>query len=143
MKKQFKNKKSAFTLVEIMIVVAIIGILAGIGVPSFIKARRSAQEVMIKNNMRVLRDAVDMLAFEKMVDPAYVPLDELFESIGDAPEGRPNYYCLPWPDGIFLLDMNMQGRPPIILYWTGNLKWYSTEKIAGGTFREVFFDTQD
>lgn len=37
------NKKSAFTLVEIMIVVLIIGILMAIAVPNFVKARESAR----------------------------------------------------------------------------------------------------
>jgi prepilin-type N-terminal cleavage/methylation domain-containing protein len=138
MKKQFKNKKSAFTLVEIMIVVAIIGLLMAIAIPSLIKARRGAQEVMIKNNMRVLRDTVEQLAFEQMVDPVYVPLSDIFAYIGEAPEGKPAYYCLPWPNGIWLLDMSTIGKPPIILYWSGSYKWYSTDNIPGGTFRQIY-----
>jgi prepilin-type N-terminal cleavage/methylation domain-containing protein len=45
-------KKSGFTLVEIMIVVAIIGLLAAIAIPSFVKARNTSQQSACINNMR-------------------------------------------------------------------------------------------
>jgi prepilin-type N-terminal cleavage/methylation domain-containing protein len=45
-------KKSGFTLVEIMIVVAIIGLLAAIAIPSFVKARSTSQQNACINNMR-------------------------------------------------------------------------------------------
>lgn len=48
-----------FTLVEIMIVVAIIGLLASIAIPSFIKARRDAQITAVANDLRVFGDAFD------------------------------------------------------------------------------------
>ena len=47
------NKKG-FTLVEIMIVVAIIGLLAAIGIPSFAKARDSSREKACVNNLRMI-----------------------------------------------------------------------------------------
>lgn len=46
------QNKYAFTLVEIMIVVAIIGLLASIAIPSFIKARNTAQQNGCINNIR-------------------------------------------------------------------------------------------
>lgn len=48
-----KNRKG-FTLVEIMIVVAIIGLLAAIAIPSFIKARNTSQQNACINNLRMI-----------------------------------------------------------------------------------------
>jgi len=46
------SKKQGFTLVEIMIVVAIIGLLAAIAIPSFVKARNTSQQNACINNLR-------------------------------------------------------------------------------------------
>ena len=59
------KKKSGFTLVEIMIVVAIIGLLAAIAVPSFIRARESSQANACINNLRIVDAAVDQAAIEQ------------------------------------------------------------------------------
>ena len=48
------REKKAFTLVEIMIVVAIIGLLVAIAVPNFIKARNTARQNLCYNNMRLI-----------------------------------------------------------------------------------------
>ena len=58
------NKNAGFTLVEIMIVVAIIGLLAAIAIPNFVKARENAQLNSIFNNLRILEGAKDQWALE-------------------------------------------------------------------------------
>jgi len=58
------NRKSGFTLVEIMIVVAIIGLLAAIAIPNFVKARGTAQKNACINNLRQLDGAKEQWALE-------------------------------------------------------------------------------
>jgi prepilin-type N-terminal cleavage/methylation domain-containing protein len=61
---KFANKRSGFTLVEIMIVVAIIALLAAIAVPGFLRARKRAQATRILNDLRMIDSAVDQYAVE-------------------------------------------------------------------------------
>ncbi len=56
--------RAAFTLVEIMIVVAIIALLAAIAVPGFLRARKRSQASKIINDLRMIDSAVDQYAIE-------------------------------------------------------------------------------
>ena len=58
------NKKSGFTLVEIMIVVLIIGLLAAIAIPSFVRARERTRTNTCINNLRQIDSAKEQFAME-------------------------------------------------------------------------------
>ena len=61
---KFSSKRTGFTLVEIMIVVAIIALLAAIAVPGFLRARKRGQATRILNDLRMIDSAVDQYAIE-------------------------------------------------------------------------------
>src|SRR6188472_3230612 len=74
MKIQNTNRRG-FTLVEIMIVVAIIALLAAIAVPGFLRARKRSQASRIINDLRLIDSAVDQYAIEtnkKSGDPVAI-----------------------------------------------------------------------
>ena len=62
---QIKSSRvQGFTLVEIMIVVAIIGLLAAIAIPNFVRARTRSQMNACMNNLRQLDGAIQQYAIE-------------------------------------------------------------------------------
>jgi prepilin-type N-terminal cleavage/methylation domain-containing protein len=64
MKTAKKQRRAGFTLVEIMIVVAIIGLLAAIAIPNFVHSRARSQATACINNMRQIDSAIQQFAME-------------------------------------------------------------------------------
>src|SRR5438874_6096847 len=79
--KKLMNRRSGFTLVEIMIVVAIIALLAAIAIPNFVKARQSSQRSACIANMKQIDGAKATWALEAKKVNSDSPFDsELFGS---------------------------------------------------------------
>jgi general secretion pathway protein G len=64
-----RRKNAGFTLVELMIVMAIIMVLAVVAVPSYVAAMRSAREAALKEDLHVLRNAIDSYTADKQKAP--------------------------------------------------------------------------
>ncbi|HEY3864109.1 MAG TPA: prepilin-type N-terminal cleavage/methylation domain-containing protein [Verrucomicrobiae bacterium] len=71
--KRTNAKKQGFTLVEIMIVVAIIGLLAAIAIPNFVKARTTSQQNACINNLRLIDSSKQQWALEQRQQSSSVP----------------------------------------------------------------------
>jgi len=61
---KMQTRRGGFTLVEIMIVVAIIALLAAIAVPNFLRARKRSQATRVLEDLRILDSATDQYAIE-------------------------------------------------------------------------------
>ena len=72
-----KKQDAGFTLVELMIVMAIIGVLAMVAVPSYISAIKHAREAVLKEDLHTLRAAIDSYTMDKQKAPQ--ALDDLIQ----------------------------------------------------------------
>jgi prepilin-type N-terminal cleavage/methylation domain-containing protein len=101
-----KNSRKAFTLVEIMIVVLIIGILLAIAVPNFVRARASSRQKACISNLRLIESAKQLWAMDKKKGPGvslvYADLVGANLYIKGAPPVCPTtgeYYAINTPNG--------------------------------------------
>jgi general secretion pathway protein G len=72
-----QKQDAGFTLMELMIVMMIIGVLAVVAVPSYIGAVRHAREAVLKEDLQVLRAAIDSYTMDKQKAPQ--SLDDLIQ----------------------------------------------------------------
>ncbi len=73
MLRKLTTKRAGFTLVEIMIVVAIIALLAAIAVPNFLRSRKRSQATQVLEDLRIIDSAVDQYAIETNKNSTTVP----------------------------------------------------------------------
>ncbi len=74
-KRRFQS--AGFTLIELMIVMAIIGILATLAIPSYVTAMRHAREAVLKEDLHIMRTAIDSYTMDKNKAPQ--SLDDLVQ----------------------------------------------------------------
>ncbi|HEX7730346.1 MAG TPA: type II secretion system protein [Terracidiphilus sp.] len=107
------NSESGFTLIELIVVMTIIAILATLAVPSFVGAIRSAREAVLREDLHVMRAAIDSYTMDKQKAPQ--SMDDLVQSgyLKDIPEDPMTHTRDTWitdqSDSLYSLDQTEPG----------------------------------
>ncbi|MGC1363974.1 MAG: type II secretion system protein [Silvibacterium sp.] len=72
------TSEDGFTLIELVIVMAIVAILASIAIPNFVSSIRNAKEAVLKEDLHVIRNAIDSYTMDKEKAPQ--SLDDLVQA---------------------------------------------------------------
>jgi general secretion pathway protein G len=78
LKPPIHSNDRGFTLIELMVVMLIISVLAAVAIPSFVAAIRNAKEAALKEDLHVMRDAIDSYTMDKNQAPQ--SLDDLVQN---------------------------------------------------------------
>ncbi len=163
-----KNKKSifGFTLVELMIVVAIIGILAGVAVPRYLNFVLRAKEGATKGNLGAIRSALNIYYSDNTFFPLFISYDPAFPvrmyfddgfgwilnsdfsqylyeiplcRIGPEPTGAQHTRYDIWHEGIHWPDTVPTPGPPDVGWWY----YRTTDTVSGLTvWGKVYVNVQ-
>lgn len=110
---QRRRAQSGFTLIELMIVMAIISILAVVAIPSYLGAVRQAREAVLKEDLHVMRSAIDSYTADKQKAPQ--SLDDLVQEgyLREIPEDPMTHSTTSWvtdtSDALSSLDQTDSG----------------------------------
>ncbi len=73
-----RRGERGFTLIELVIVMAVIGLLAAIAIPSFVRSVQKAKEAVLQEDLHVMRNAIDSYTIDKEKAPQ--SLDDLVQA---------------------------------------------------------------
>jgi len=110
---QRKRNKKGFTLIELVVVIAILGILAALAIPRFTGTRESANTQTVISNLRSIQSAVELYAAQNNIDPEAVNVPDTVTDGGVLKSVMGN-----WPNGPGDAEYFVNGGEPWVRYKT-------------------------
>ena len=88
MKQIKKQKQSGFTLIEIMVVIVILGVLAGLIVPNVIGKDDQARVTAVKSDIKAISNSLELFKLDNF---RYPSTEEGLEGLVNKPDNAPNF----------------------------------------------------